>query len=848
MFRRIFFLLLFSLVAQNSHTQPSTSRDAAEIKLALKKLTVLGSVLYVAAHPDDENTALLALMAQGRLYRTAYLSCTRGEGGQNLIGPEQGEMLGLIRTQELLAARRIDGAEQYFTRAIDFGYSKTSEETLRFWGRENTLADIVWVIRLFRPDVIITRFTPTLGGHGNHTASALLTEEAFHAASDSTRFPEQLRYVTPWQTKRIVWNVFRFSPTDTIGKRSSLVNVDLGAYSSLVGKSFTEIAGESRSMHKSQGFGATQNRGEFLNYFQHIDGDTAKDDLFDGIHTGWSRVNGGAAIGNILEEVYQTFEDENPAKSIPRLFKALSQFSVLPHDPWIAAKKKELTQAILACAGVWIDAATPDNEFVPGSEVKFMTTVINRSSYPFVLDRMTLPWGGIDTLVHSKLEYNQQVRSNFTARISEQANYTHPYWLLEKPGVGSYQVSDQRLIGQSENMPPLLVGFTLSSPEGRIEVSVPLRQRMVDPVDGESLRLVEIVPPIAINLQEPVHVFPDQAERKITFNLKAAIQNAHGTVRLKLPEAWEASPGRKSIDLGKKGEEQTISFSVKPLNGAKSGKFTAEVEVGNVLVDRGMQTAQYKHIQPQILFPLAEGKLLRINVKKRGQTIGYIMGAGDEIPTAVRQLGYSVALLSDDELSEGNLDAYDVIVAGVRAYNTRPKLRINQKRLMKYVEGGGTYIVQYVTIQRGESENLGPYPFNVSHERVTEEDAKVTFVNRNSPLLTTPNWITEDDFKGWVQERGLYFADKWDAKYDSVLICHDQNEPDQTGGLLVAKYGKGYYVYCAYAFFRQLPAGIEGAYRLFANILSLQGNRRQKSSEKSAPVPHHKLNAVDDTQ
>ncbi|MCX6120012.1 MAG: PIG-L family deacetylase [Ignavibacteriales bacterium] len=825
MIRRTFLLFLILFIGQPVHTQSSNPRNAAEIKLALKKLTVLGSVLYVGAHPDDENTALLATLAQGRSYRTAYLSMTRGEGGQNLLGSEQGEMLGLIRTQELLAARRIDGAEQYFTRAIDFGFSKTSEETLRFWEKEKTLADVVWIIRTFRPDVIVTRFTPTLGGHGNHTASAILAEEAFHAAADPSRFPEQLQYVSPWQAKRILWNGFRPLQTDTIQKALPLVTIDVGTYSPLLGKSFTEIAGEGRSMHKSQGMGAVQNRGESLNYFQHIAGDTAKKDLFDGINTGWSRVKGAESLDTILQDAFLKFNDETPAQSIPLLFKAFNILDTLTQDPWVIVKKEQLTRVILACAGVWIDATTPDNSAIPGGEVKLTTTTINRSVYPFILERVVLPFGGMDTLFHTKLEMNKPVRSNFTIRLPEQINYTQPYWLMEKPHVGSYNISNQLLVGLPENVPPIIVNVILSSPDGKLNIKIPLCQRVIDPVDGELLHPFEIVPPVVVNVPEPVVLFPDLSARRISLSLKTSIANARGMVRLKLPEFWSVVPERSEFQFQNKGDEQTFAFTVHPLKGAKSGVFTGEVEVGKTTIDLGVQIAQYQHIPPQTIFPLAEGKLLRVNLRKNGRTVGYIMGAGDDVPSAIRQMGYSVALLSDAELAEGNLDQYDVIVAGVRAYNTRPKLRMHQQRFMDYVKRGGTYIVQYVTPQRNEAENIGPYPLNISRNRVAEEDAQITFVNRNHPLLTTPNKITEDDFKGWIQERGLYFADHWDAKYDSVLSCHDANEPDRAGGLLTAKYGKGHYVYSAYAFFRQLPAGVEGAYRLFANILSLRSDR-----------------------
>ena len=826
MIRRTSLLFLILLIAQSVYYSIIGSTGRRRNQARLKKLTVLGSVLYIGAHPDDENTALLAALAQGRCYRTAYLSITRGEGGQNLLGPEQGASLGLIRTQELLAARKIDGAEQFFTSAIDFGYSKTRSETLRFWGEEKTLSDVVWVIRSFRPDVIMTRFTPLLGGHGNHTASALLAEEAFRAAADSTRFPEQLQFVSPWRAKRIVWNVFRFS-NDTLQNTPRLPGIDLGAYSPILGKSFTEIAGESRSMHKSQGFGAAQNRGSFMNYFQPVAGDSAKLDIFDNINTTWSRLNGADSVEIILNKAYATFDDEHPERTIPLLFKTLQRLDFLKPDTWVTLKEKELMHVILDCGGLSIEATTQDDAVVPGSEVKFNVTLVNRLSYPFVLQHVIFPLGEIDTTLQKQLETNQPFRINFSMRIPLSINYSQPYWLVEKPNLGSYNISETTLTGSPQNPSPVNLTVLLTSPDGAMECTVPLHQKIIDPVEGELLNPLSIVPPVALNVPETIQIFPDQSERQIRVTLKAGMANTKGLVRLKVPDRWNVVPAQIPFNISEKNEEPSVSFSVRPLEGAKSGSFMVEAEVGATTINRGIEIIKYRHIPPQTMFPLAEGKLLRVDLRKNGSTAGYIMGAGDEVPSAIRQMGYSVALLSDDELAEGNLDQYDVIVAGVRAYNTRSMLRIHRQRIMDYIQRGGTYIVQYNTPQRSEADNIGPYPFTISRDRVTEEDARITFVNRSHPFLTTPNKINENDFKGWVQERGLYFADPWDAKYDSVLICHDTNEPDRAGGLLSAKYGKGYYVYCAYAFFRQLPAGVEGAYRLFANILSLHGDRRQ---------------------
>jgi LmbE family N-acetylglucosaminyl deacetylase len=803
--------------------QPLSPRalDAAELRLMIKKLNVLGSVLFIAAHPDDENTAFLAYMAKGRLMRSAYLAVTRGEGGQNLLGAEQGDLMGIIRTQELLAARRIDGAEQFFTRAIDFGYSKTLEETTRIWGKERILSDVVWVIRSYRPDVVVMRFTPTLGGHGNHTSSAALAEEAYAAASDPLRFPDQLKYVQIWKPKRLLWNVFRFQQSDRPAKPDSSLSIDLGAYSPVLGESFTEIAGRSRSMHKSQGFGAGQNRGEFVNYFQHVAGEMAGSDLFDGVNTTWTRVAGGESVSRLLEEAYRLFDEENPTKSLPTLLRAYAEIEKLKKDPWIQVKKRELVEVIKLCGGLWLDALSSENYGVPGGEIKITSSILNRSTYPFRLTRIVGPFSRFDTTLSVQLQNNMPVQSVFTMKIPNETSCSQPYWLTESPELGAYRISRQELVGQAENAPALTVNMTLVSNDGAMTFEVPVRFRGVDPVEGEQYRPFGIIPPVSLNLPEKTYVFPDLKPRTIQVNLRSNLPASAGTVVLRTPDGWKVTPSSLPFDLKQKDENLSVDFVVEPTNGARSGPFGAVATVGGVNVHQDMITIRYPHIPPQTVFPAAEGRLLRVDLKKTDRRIGYVMGAGDDIPTALRQLGYSVTLLTDDNLKNGGLSQFDVIIAGVRAYNTRPLLKANQRKLMEFVEKGGTYLVQYMTPRRAETENLGPYPLNMSSDRVSVEEAPVRFLAPTHPALNTPNKITQVDFDGWVQERGLYFADKWDSRYTAVLACNDPGEPSREGGLLVTQYGKGTYVFTGYAFFRQLPAGVPGAFRLFVNLISL---------------------------
>ncbi len=797
--------------------------DAADLKLAIDKLSVLGSVLYVGAHPDDENSALLAFLAKGKLVRTAYLSMTRGEGGQNLLGPEQGEELGVIRTQELLAARRIDGAEQYFTRAIDFGYSKTSRETLDMWNEQNTLGDVVWVIRKFRPDIIITRFSPTIGGHGNHTASAILAEKAFKESGDPTKFPEQLREVKPWQAKRILFNTARFF--DVTLDTATATKLDVGTYSPALGRSFTEIAGISRSNHKTQGFGSLQYRGSNVNYFRYTLGDKPVNDLFDGIDMSWSRVAGSEAIRSLLARIDSTFDCEHPAASLPLLLKAYAALNTMQDGYWVDLKKNELKEVIRGCAGLWMDALAADYTVVPGFSQKITIDALNRSQESFRLDSVVIPYASGSVAGHSVPD-NDPYQATMTVTLPEDFPYSIRYWLRAAANKGSYNISNQSSIGMADNEPALSAAFYVSMEGQQLVYNVPVEYRWVDPVRGELYRPFVAIPPVAVNLEEKVYVFPSDEAKEIRLVLKSGMASVHGSVRLRLPDGWSSKPQTISFELKSKNDEKVVSFQVTPSKMAESGSFSAEASVNGRVVDRGLITIDYHHIPPQVMLPPATGKLVRTNLALYGKTVGYVMGAGDEVPTALRQMGYQVTLLSDDDIANRDFSGFDVIIAGVRAYNTRPTLKIYQSRLMDYVKKGGTYIVQYATPIRQEAANLGPYSFDVSRDRVTDEDAQPIFLNPKSPLLSFPNKITGDDFKGWVQERGLYFANTWDPRFDTVISFADPGEKPLSGGLLYAKYGKGYYMYTGFAFFRQLPAGVTGAFRLFSNMMSLGREKR----------------------
>lgn len=801
------------------HARPEKALNAAELQLALKKLNVLGSVLYIAAHPDDENTRVLAYFSKGKRLRTGYLAMTRGDGGQNLIGTEQGDLLGVIRTQELLAARHIDGAEQFFTRAIDFGYSKNPEETLKIWDKEKILSDVVWVIRKFRPDVILTRFTPELGGHGHHRASAILAEEAFAAAGDSTRFPEQLQFVRPWQSRRLLWNAWRPALEAQKAGLSQFLQIDVGEYNPLLGESYAELAAESRSMHKSQGFGAVASRGAATEYFQHTAGEAAQDDLFEGINTAWSRIPGGETVGILLEEAYRAFQPENPSAALPHLLKASQLLDALPPDPWIAVKRAELAEAIRSCAGIWLEAIAGDHSAPPGSEVTLRAMIVNRSDFPVTLEKIGLPFGAPDSSIRLPLNYNQPVEIETSLRLPGDAAYSQPFWLKEKPGKGAFDIADQQWIGVAEDPAPLSVKFTVLMGEEYLSYETPVLYRWRDPVEGEKYRRFEIIPPVTINFEESGYVFGDAARKDIRLRIKSGKADAQGKVRLSLPAGWQASATEIPFSFTKKDEEISQRITITPPATPMSRNLTAEVLLSAPQAASGMIQINYPHIPLTTLFPPAEVKLVRIDLKKIERKIGYVMGSGDDIPRALQQIGYPVALLSDDDLLNLNLNRYDVIIAGVRAYNTREVLKQAQPRLLEFVRSGGTLIVQYNTSRELVAEELGPYPFKLSRERISVEEAPVEFLNLDHPLVHHPNSILQRDFSGWVQERGLYFPGEWNRAYQTILSSSDPGEKPLKGGILYARYGKGVYIYTAYAWFRQLPAGVPGAYRLFVNMI-----------------------------
>ena len=812
-------LFFFSALAQ----APSTV-TSADIYLNLRKLNVLGSVLYIAAHPDDENTRLLTYLSKDKLYRTGYLSLTRGDGGQNLIGDEQGIELGLIRTQELLAARRVDGAEQFFTRAFDFGFSKNPEETFTKWPKEKMLADVVWVIRQFRPDVIITRFPTTgEGGHGHHTASAILANEAFKAAADPTRFPEQLKWVQPWQAKRVVWNTFNFGGNNTT--REDQFKIDVGGFNAVLGKSYGEIAAESRSQHKSQGFGVARSRGEAMEYFTTTGGSAPKDDLFDDIPTSWKSVDRSGKIEAAIQKIIQTFDFTQPQTSVPGLVQLYKSLKTLSPSYWQQQKAKEVQALIEQCSGLWMEAYVNEAYIAQTDSLRIYFSLNNRLGSNASLKSIRLD--DRDTVLNTTLGKNKNVAFVKPFYVSEEKPITQPYWLQEKKEEGYFTVTDQTLIGQPDVQPAFNARFTVQIEGEEFEFNKPVKFKFTDPVKGELYQPLTVVAPLNVYINPSLLLFRNDQKEEKTFSIQAMANKA-----IQFKKAYvRGHTGYKELSMvdssGKfaKGANWQYQFAVtkEAINYANAIQPIIQLDTSSYVNILGLSTIRYDHI-PYINYFYSDAlKLLRIDLKTAGKRIGYIVGAGDKVPEALEQMGYEVTLLGDKELSRNNLQQYDAIITGIRAYNTADWLNNHHDKLMQYVSTGGNLIVQYNTSNQigPVRAKIGPYPFNISRTRVTDEGANVMFTNGAHAALNYPNKITEADFKGWVQERSIYHASGYDKSFETLLRMGDAGETPDEGSLITAKYGKGYFTYTGLVFFRQLPAGVPGAYRLLANLIAL---------------------------
>jgi LmbE family N-acetylglucosaminyl deacetylase len=824
----IFVLALLCLNAQGPKKQVSS----AEIHHAIQKLNFLGSALYVAAHPDDENTRLIAYLANDVKAKTTYLSMTRGDGGQNLIGAELKELLGVLRTQELLMARSVDGGSQAFTRANDFGYSKNPEETFNKWDKEQVMEDVIWAIRKFRPDIIVNRFNHNTSRrtHGHHTGSAKLSFEVFDMAADPNVYPEQLKYVEPWQPTRLFFNTSwwfygsreKFAEAD----KSKLLAVDIGTYYPMLGISNSEIAAFSRSMHKCQGFGSTGTRGSMNEYLELVKGEmpTEKSNLFEGINTSWSRVPNGERIGDLVSRIDREFDHTNPAASVPDLMDCYRLMKAFPNHYWIDMKMAELKDIIVRCMGLYLEAAADESSAIPGQEIEIAIEAVNRSGHDAWFKGYSINPGIKDTLISTALEPNQVQQYYPTISLPKSIGYTSPYWLTKKGVEGMYTVEDQLLRGLPETPRELTLTFNLSILGEDFSVDRVVIYKKNDPAEGEVYTPFDITPPVFISLEDPVYIFSGES-KVVRVNVRSGRKNISGQVTLDVADGWQVSPSSYKYEIIQKGGDQDFEFKLTPPKGASETIILPKAFLDDKIYSEALIEIDYDHIPRQNVILDASSKAVNLDIQKRGERVAYIMGAGDEVPVALQQIGYEVDVLELSDVSLKKLQSYDALMMGIRAYNTLDDITYYQETFMDYVKSGGTMVIQYNTNRRLKEENLGPYPLKLSRKRVAVEEAEMRILAGDHPVLNGPNVITQNDFENWVQERGLYFPEEWDDAYTAIFSCNDPDEEPNDGSLLVAQHGDGWYVYTGISFFRQLPAGVPGAYRLLANILSLGGSQ-----------------------
>ncbi len=812
----------------------------AAIQQDLRSFATVATVLHVAAHPDDENTQLITYLARGRGYRTGYLSVTRGDGGQNEIGPEFGEKLGLARTQELLAARNLDGGVQFFTRALDFGYSKRLDEALKVWDHQALIGDVVRVIRTFRPDVIVTRFAPVpqSGNHGHHNASAVLALEAFKVAGDPKAFPEQIAEgLAPWQPKRIFWNSSGFNG----GGEKGDVQIDVAGIDPVLNESFGAIASRSRAKHITQfgrgggaGGGGRGGRGGAgggaamggaptpqMQSFNLLAGEPAKDDIMDGIDTTWNRVPGGAEIAKLAAEAVAQFKVDDPGASVPALLAIRAKLVPIPVDPVIKDKRLQLDRILEACLGLSVATSAPAAEIVPGEKLALSTSVSMKSKYAvrWVGTKVNFPGGSQNA---GGAEGGKNAGA-ITITVPADAPVSHPYWLREESTAGMFRVADAKLIGTPENPPPFTVDYLFEVEGQKLTVS---SEPLAPNGAGKPGRRVAIISPVSLRFGSGVALFTPGAKKQVDVDVTAARAGEAGSLRLEVPTGWAVTPATQAFKLSKNGEKTRLSFTVTAPAKPDLGTVLAIAEIGGVKFTAQRVEINYDHIPLQLLQAPARLKVSCFAYETRGKNVGYLPGAGDDTVEALEQLGYTVKTLTGADLTAEKLKGLDAVVIGVRAFNERTDFAANFAGLMAYVEAGGTVISQYNRPNNLKTTELGPYPLSIQGPapalRVTEEDAPVVFLDPGHMALNRPNKLGPADFAGWVQERGAYFPSSWDKEhYTPLFAMSDPGEKPLESSVLVAKYGKGYYVYTGLGFFRQLPAGVPGGFRLFANLLAL---------------------------
>jgi len=815
-----FLIILFSVKPISLTAQENQFYSSSNILSMLEKLDVFGKVLYVAAHPDDENTRLIAYLSNEKKYETAYLSLTRGGGGQNFIGTHLKENLGLIRTHELLEARKIDGGKQFFSSAIDFGFSKGPEETLKFWDEEKVLSDFVWIIRKFRPDVIITRFNQTPGiTHGHHTASTILANKAFNLSGDPSAFPEQLKHVKIWKPKRIFWNAsLRFQSIDGFDK-DKILKTDVGVYNKYLGKSYNEIASESRSMHKSQAFGSLRRRGSEQELLLLIQGSTVKKDMMDGINTSWDRVNTNVILNKYINNARDSFNVKKPYEIIDNLSLAHRELNKIIDRHWREIKKNELKEIIKACSGLFFESLSNVEISVPDKEIEISFEAINRSPYDIKLEKVEIL--DEEYVIDKKLEDNIFFQLNKKIKLPKTMNVSEKYWLKNKSSFGNYSIENQLLVGNPENEPTLNSKFTFRINGQLLTYNSPVVFKINNPTKGDDYKPFNIGNPVYLNPKNDMELFINSEKKDISLEIRSGMDSLRTRVFLDVNEDIEVTPSFYDLNFDKVGDIASVNFNISlPNDKNYINKITAKAEYNKKDYDRGIDIISYDHFPTQTRFPKSEISLVKFDLNIKHKKIAYLMGSGDKVPESLRLVGFEVDVLKKDKITVSNLNSYDALIIGVRAFNSDKTLGNIKSEIMKYMNEGGNVIVQYNTSRNIDVNTFAPFPFKLSRNRVSQENSFVKILDDKHPALNYPNKISLSDFDGWVQERGLYFSNNWSKEYQTIISSNDEGEDPNDGGILIAKVGKGHFIYTSYSWFRQLPAGVGGAYRIFTNLIS----------------------------
>lgn len=825
-------------------------RGAAGTGLSLRRLGTTKRVLMVGAHPDDEDTQLLARLALQDGADVAYLSLTRGEGGQNGIGTELGEGLGLLRTEELLAARRVDGARQFFTRAYDFGFSKSADEAFRHWPREELLRDVVRVIRTYQPDIVVTVFSGTpRDGHGQHQVSAIVAREAFDAAADPARFPEQVAQgLAPWRASKLYMSLRGRGEGAT-------VRIPIGDLDPLTGRSPYQAAMASRSRHRSQDMGAAElagpRQGSLQRVFPAASGEERS--MWEGIDTVLTARGGSSALAGYrrgIGRLRSTANPLHPDAMIPALAEVVTSLASMSSESarssastgnarWmrdVASERRDAEAVLAQAAGVVVDALADDARIVPGEAFELTLSVWNGGVRTIRIDSLMpmLPQGWtaerVDSSASAEVAAGTLATRRFRVRVPADAKPTEAYFLRAPRDGDLYRWP----AGDPSLALPFEPGPVWARAVVRIEgaalgIDREATFRAVDLRSGELRRPVMVVPAVSVRLDPRTRVLPTNQPRPLAYTVHLAAEapeGISGTLALSLPAGWRAEPASIAVRFRAPGEVQEAHFTVAAPANAREGDYPVSAVFttdDGRRYDRGVQVIDYPHVRARPLYHPAASAVRAFDVRvPAGLRVGYVEGAGEPGPGFLENLGITPVLLGADDLAQGDLDRFDVIVTGSRAYEVRADLGAHNRRLLDWVERGGTLIVQYNKYELVEG-GFTPYPLTMArpHGRVTEENAPVTLLDAASPVFTTPNRIDESDWRGWVQERGLYFAETWDSAYTPLLQMGDPGEAPLRGSLLVARHGRGTYVYTGLAFFRQFPDGVPGAYRLFANLLAL---------------------------